>query len=478
MKKMIVLNRTISLLLVLTIFSLTPLVFAQTRIVPPKNPYKPNQDVELGRQAANEVNQKMPIMRDRQVQTYVERIGKRLVNSLPEEYQFSEFEYSFQVVDAKDINAFALPGGFTYVNTGLIEVAKNEGELAGVMAHEISHVALRHGTAQAAKAQKYSIGAAAGTILGGIIGGTLGGIVAQGSQLGVGAYFLRFSRDYERQADLLGAQMMARAGYDPRDLANMFQTIEKASGGRGGPEWLSSHPNPGNRYKTINQEADSLKIERPVRNTNDFYDVQARVKQLSGRTARPETAAGNRSDRSDRNDSSGTSGGRRGRIGRRVELPSTSYRSYTPGRLFQIDIPDNWRELSNNSEITYAPEGAYGEAGGKFIFTHGVMVGVSKANSNNLRDALDGFINAVSQSNPNLRQQGAYKKGNLSGRDALGALFTNVSDVTGKTESVGIYTAFINRGDLFYVITVTPQLESRQYQRTFQDILRSVEFGR
>jgi predicted Zn-dependent protease len=126
-----------------------------------------------------------------------------------------EFDYTFKLVNVREINAFALPGGPMYVNRGMIEAAKNEGEVAGVMAHELSHIILRHGTAQASKATKYEIGAIAGQVLGAIIGGNVGSIVAQGSQFGLGAAFMRFSRDYERQADIEGAQIMARAGLRP-----------------------------------------------------------------------------------------------------------------------------------------------------------------------------------------------------------------------------------------------------------------------
>src|SRR5207253_10020187 len=111
----------------------------------------------------------------------------------------SEFRYSFEPVNVREINAFALPGGPMFVNRGMIEAAHDEGEVAGVMAHELSHVVLRHGTAQASKATKYEIGAIAGQVLGAIIGGNIGSMVAQGSKFGVGAAFLRFSREYERQ---------------------------------------------------------------------------------------------------------------------------------------------------------------------------------------------------------------------------------------------------------------------------------------
>ena len=169
----------------------------------------------------------------------------------PPELNQPEFEYSFKAVNLKDINAFALPGGPMFVNRGMVEAATTEGQVAGVMAHELAHVLLRHGTANATKAQNAQLGALAGAIAGAVIGGRVGTAVQQGSQFGLGTWLLKYSREYEKQADLLGAQMMARAGYDPNDLARMFETIEKQAKSRGGPEWLSDHPNPGNRSQYI-----------------------------------------------------------------------------------------------------------------------------------------------------------------------------------------------------------------------------------
>lgn len=231
---------------------------AQTRIDPDRNSFSPAQDVELGRRAAAEVRRELPIISDGRTQDYVERIGERLVSAVPGRLQQPRFRYTFQVVDRRDINAFALPGGPIFVNRGMLEAARNEGEVAGVIAHEIAHVALRHGTAQATKGQKFQLGALAGQIIGSMIGGRTGAVVAQGSQIGIGTYFMKYSREYEREADLLGAQIMSRAGYDPRHMANMFQTIARRSG-NGGPEWLSDHPSPSNRYEAINREAALLR---------------------------------------------------------------------------------------------------------------------------------------------------------------------------------------------------------------------------
>lgn len=255
------------------------LVSAQTRIRAPANRYTPAQDVQLGRQAEAQVRQRLPMLNDGEVTTYVASIGRRLLGGVPATLRHREFRYSFHVVNARDINAFALPGGPMYVNRGMLEAATNEGQVAGVMAHELSHIVLRHGTAQASKATKYEVGTVAGAILGAIIGGRTGSVVAQGTRIGLGTAFMRFSREFERQADLEGAQIMARAGYDPRDMAGMFRIIAQR-GGAGGPEWLSDHPNPGNRYDYITREARMLRVSNPVRDTNRFRVVRARLRQM------------------------------------------------------------------------------------------------------------------------------------------------------------------------------------------------------
>ena len=129
--------------------ALTASSAAQTKIAAPQNKYSPAQDVQLGQEAAGEAKKELPMLNDDRVDSYVEDVGQRLVAAIPPEYRHSEFRYTFDVVNQKDINAFALPGGPMFLNRGMIEASKNEAEMAGVMAHEISHVALRHGTAQA-----------------------------------------------------------------------------------------------------------------------------------------------------------------------------------------------------------------------------------------------------------------------------------------------------------------------------------------
>jgi len=167
---------------------------AQTRVTAPANKYSPADDVKLGQEAAQEVEKQMPVMHDSEVNDFLTSIGRRLAENIPPEFRHSEFRYSFTGVNLREINAFALPGGPMFINRGMLEKAHNEGEVAGVMAHELSHVALRHGTAQQSKATPYEVGSVAGQILGAIVGGGWGQVISQGSQFGFGAAFLRYGR--------------------------------------------------------------------------------------------------------------------------------------------------------------------------------------------------------------------------------------------------------------------------------------------
>ena len=448
-------------------------VFAQTRITLHSNKYKVSDDVKLGQQAAAEVEQKMPIMNDQEVQSYLDRVGQRLVNSIPQEFQHPGFRYTFRPVNARDINAFALPGGPMYVNRGMIEAARTEGEMAGVMAHELSHVALRHGTAQASKAQKYSILAGIAGIAGSVLGGPA---VGQIGQAAIGAYFLKYSREYETEADILGAQIMARAGYDPRDLANMFRTIQQQGGGRGGPEFLSSHPNPANRYERINQEAAMLRVDNPIRNSNEFARIQERLRGQGRAPSMEEIARSGR--RYPTEGGNYPSNYPAGNIGGRVANPSSRYRQFNGGNLFQVSYPDNWRELSESqSSVWFTPEGAYGQAQGQAVFTHGVNVGVVQSQGGDLRQATDAFISNLAQGNRNIRQQSQYQRGNISGRTALAINLTNTNEATGRPETIAVYTTLLRNGQLFYMIAVAPQNQYNSFQGAFRNVLSSVRIN-
>ncbi|HKP38746.1 MAG TPA: M48 family metallopeptidase [Pyrinomonadaceae bacterium] len=444
---------------------------AQTQIKYHSNKYSLQDDVKLGRQAAQQAEQQFPLLRDSQVSSYVESVGQRLVTSIPAEFQHPEFRYYFRVINARDINAFALPGGPMYVNRGMIQQARTEGEMAGVMAHEISHVALRHGTAQATKAQKYSLGAGIAGILGTILAGPT---VGQAAQVPFVVSFLRYSREYETEADILGARIMANAGYDPRDLANMFRTIERQGGGGGG--WFSDHPSPKDRYARINQEAQYLRVNNYPRDNREFLAINER---LRGYGQAPSMAEIQRSGQRYPSQGDGYPTGDRADYPSaprgRVENPSSRYRSYSVANVLRVSVPENWREISEGSSVWFAPNGAYGSTNGQAVYTHGVNFGVAQTNSANLQQATNEFINSLQQGNGNLRARSGYQRTYIDGRNALTITLNNTNEATGRPEIVNVITTQLRNGELLYMIAVSPDNEYYNYQTVFQNILRSLQ---
>jgi hypothetical protein len=438
----------------------------QTRVAPPPNSYTAAQDVELGRKAAADARKTLPLMHDDNVSSFVQDIGRRLVGAIPRDLEQPQFEYTFEVVNVKEINAFALPGGPMFVNRGMIEAARTDGEVAGVMAHELSHVLLRHGTAQASKASKYGVGQIAGAVLGAIVGGGLGQVISQGTQFGLGTAFLRFSREYERDADIEGAQIMARAGYDPNDMANMFKTIQK-QGGSGGPQWLSDHPDPGDRSAYIAREAQSLRVANPIRGTREFAQAQSHLKQLP---PAPSTEQATRT--AGRTGNAGSTG--MGLPSGRVDPPSSSFQTYTEGNVFRISVPSNWRELPGTTAVTFAPEGAYGEANGRSVFTHGVEVGAARNETHNLRTATDELLASLAQSNPGASRPSGYDRVNIGGRQGLRAVLSNTS-LAGQPENIVVFTSQLRDGSLFYAFAVAPREDFPDYGRIFDRVIRSIQ---
>ena len=445
------------------------IVSAQTKVTPPANKYSVEEDVKLGREAAQEARKQLPLLRDEAVDSYIDRLGERLVEAIPADQRHPGFAYTFDVVNVRDINAFALPGGPMFVNRGMIEAAKSEGEVAGVMAHEISHVALRHGTAQAGKAAPYQIGQIAGGILGAIVGGTVGQVISQGSAFGLGTMFMKYGREYERQADLEGAQIMARAGYDPRDMASMFQTIEKQSGGSG-PEWMSDHPNPGNRSAYITKEAEMIRVSNPVRDTAAFERIKSRLKSMPKAPTTEEATRNGRRTSTSRGETVPPSG--------RVASPSSRYTQYEESGIFRVSVPSNWRELASNSSVTFAPEGAFGSFDGQNVFTHGVEIGVAPNDSRNLREATEELVDSLSRANPRLTRRSNYRQQSVAGRNGLHTVLSNVSDVTREEETIQLVTTLLADGSLMYAVAVAPQDEYGTYQPHFQRVLQSIRLTR
>ena len=243
------------------------------------NFFSKEQDVALGREAAQQVRQEFEVVQDSFLQSYVRGIGERLA-AQPEARE-SGFPFEFTVVNRKEVNAFALPGGPMFIFSGLIGAADNEAQLAGVMAHEMSHVILRHGTHQASRANVIAIPLAlAGAALGS--GSMLSELARFGLNLGANSYMLKFSRDSESEADALGAHLMAEAGYNPIEMARFFYKLQE-SGGQGDSrlaQFLSDHPNPGNRERAIQAEVATLPRRSYTTRSGDFGRAQAVVAKL------------------------------------------------------------------------------------------------------------------------------------------------------------------------------------------------------
>src|SRR5436305_6989911 len=360
-------RRTFSALLV-TLMLTPAMALAQTKVKPGFNLFSPDQDVEVGRQSAAEAEQQLPLLRDAQVQGYVDRIGQRLAANAGG----PNFRYQFRVVNASDINAFALPGGFIYVNRGVLDQARNEGEVAGVLAHEISHVALRHGTHQASKAYAAQAGLS-------ILGGLLGGHVGQGAAniinavggFGLNVVFLKYSRELETQADVRGSQILAASGYSPVDMVNFFRTLETVDKSKK-TNWLSDHPAPPDRIARIQKEASMLRVsQNPTSNVAELRQVQSRLRGYGGapttqQIARsgPQTGA--------RSQPSMTSNARE----ITVQAPASSLRTYTNrSGLYRVAVPSNWQVYENGSTgAMIAPQGGVADINGRSEVVYGAII--------------------------------------------------------------------------------------------------------
>jgi Zn-dependent protease with chaperone function len=462
----VVLKRAASVMVVASVVATT--LVAQTAIKVPKNRYTPEQDVELGREAAAEVREQYPIIKEERIARYLTELGDRLVAQAPAELNKPVYEYSFTAVNLKEINAFALPGGPMFVNRGMFEAAAAEAEVVGVMAHELAHVLLRHGTANVSKAQNpwLQLGQIAGAIGGAVVGGAAGSAIAQGSQFGLGTLMLRYSRDFEKQADLLGAQIMARAGYDPRALGRMFETIAKSSAGSGAPQWLSSHPNPGNRTQYINKEADALQVANAA-DSSGFVTIKSSFAALPPAKSMSELA----------NAKGGGRGGEAppsvGTPGQPVPRPSSQYRAISGGKVFQAAVPSNWTTLPSSTAVKAVPENGYGQLNGQTVFSHGVEFGLAKASTRDLKEATNSWLRAVAQGNPELRPAGSQQSVVISQRSGLATPLLNPSPLGGQ-ERVVVYTTFLVDGTMFYSLTVVPEAEAAAFADTFQRIIASV----
>src|SRR5580704_2505809 len=310
-----------------------PTLWAQrTQLKPPWNMYSPQTDVNVGRQNALVMEKHLPLCNDPKVDQYLTTLGMRLVSKLPT--RGFEYPWEFHCVNDKAINAFALPGGYVFVNRGAIEAADNEGQLAAVMAHELSHVALRHGTNQVTKAE-WAQGIF--SIASGIFGDSTGGeLLTTLGAFAAGGVLLRYSRTAESQADVMGTQVLYDAGYDPRAMAQFFEKLEQESKGKYPPEFLSDHPSPERRVERVDEEIDKLGGV-PNNAKRDSADFEAAKREVLSLPVVKKPVPGAPSVA--------------------VAPPSGSFASYQ-ATAYSLKYPDNWKKYpdSEGSGASFAPD--------------------------------------------------------------------------------------------------------------------------
>ncbi|MGA2428896.1 MAG: M48 family metallopeptidase [Candidatus Acidiferrum sp.] len=241
------------------------------------NFYSIEKEIALGKQLAQEVERSAKLIDDPVVTEYVNRVGQNLVRNSD-----ARVPFTIKVIDSDEVNAFALPGGFFYVNSGLILRAQEESELAGVMAHEISHVTARHGTKNATKGEMMQLATIPLMLLG--PAGWAGYGLYEGLQMAIPLTYLKFSRDAEREADFLGLEYMYKAGYDPNAFVTFFERIQADEKRRPGtiPKVFSTHPPTPDRIEAAQKEIARILPNKPeyIVTTSEFDSVKARLRNI------------------------------------------------------------------------------------------------------------------------------------------------------------------------------------------------------
>jgi Zn-dependent protease with chaperone function len=454
---------------------------AQTKVSPGWNMFSAQQDVEIGAQSAQQAEQQLPMLNDREVDAYINRIGQKLAQNAGG----PQFQYRFRVVNASDINAFALPGGFIYLNRGIIENARNEGEIAGVLAHEIAHSALRHGTHQASKAYAAQAGL---QILGGLLGGKVGQSTAQilntVGGVGLNALFLKFSRELETQADVRGAQILAASGYQPADMVSFFDQLAKVDKSKK-TTWLSHHPAPPDRQARITKEAQMLRVTgSATQNTQQLAQIKQELRAHG--TARSMGEIAQSSANNNRNNPPMTSSS--GTVGR-VPAPSSSFRKFAPrSGAYEVAYPSNWRVYdSGGFGVTIAPEGGVGNIGGRDEIVYGIVVNHYDPFGNNsrsylrdtrnvtLQDATNDLLGQIRQSSPHLKViNNSGQQFELDGRTAMSASLRGTNPNTRMAERVTVVTRALPDGHVIYMLFITPEQDAANYSRVLTQVVQSI----
>jgi len=455
-----------------------------------------DQQIQLGFQAASQVYQQMPVLPDSSPETqYIRQLGQKLVATIPSQYSWP---FEFHVIPQKEINAFALPGGPMFVNIGTITSASNEAELAGVMAHEMSHVYMQHSAKQAGKSQTTAaIAGIAGAILGSTAQGAWVQLAQQGIQFGAQGLILKYSRTDEAQADAVGAIILYKSGYNPQAMADFFQKL--AAQGSAGPQFLSDHPNPGNRELAIQKEVESWPAKTYSTANAAFNAVRQQAMGVKAYSAQ-EIAQGAKSGEWARlNKQNGAFF--KAPVGVGITTPALAQPAAAAGpaalqsvlpssRLVTSDLgplkiarPDNWQLMApvqNGQGIRIGPPaGVVGNGLG-----YGVLINGIKAQNGqvmNLDQRTAELVRTLQSGGGDLSPVGNPQPITVAGLQGRSVAMQSTSpfpDANGRPQKERDWLVAVPHpgGALLYFVFVAPQSEFERFRPTYESMLRSVQF--
>ncbi|HZP62254.1 MAG TPA: M48 family metallopeptidase [Terriglobales bacterium] len=442
------------------------------------------QQEQLGLKTAAEVYKQMPVLPDSSpITQYVQQLGKKLVTVIPPQ---NSWPYQFHVVQESDINAFALPGGPIFVNIGTINAADNEAQLAGVISHEMSHVYMQHSAKQAPKQEWASILSA----LGGALGGAAGSLAQMGIQLGAGTLLMKYSRGDEAQADAVGAIIMYKNGYDPRAMAEFFQKLEKMSG-NGGPQFLSDHPNPGNRVEAVDKEIADWPPKQYAGDSPQFAQAKQEAKGIKAYTAQQISDGGKSGQWAQQNQKAGaippelqSAAGSANGSADGATLNNISYQQVQPSGQFQafqasdfsISYPSNWKTAEGPNSATIAPPAGVGQN----AIAYGVVVeSAQNPDARSIDQATQALIQNLQQTNPGLRVAENPKQIQVAGTAGRSAMLQGTSPIQQGGQAIPerdwLVTVPRRQGGMLHIVFIAPENQFAQLQPTYQKMLDSLQ---